>query len=136
MAKLVDSSLWIDLTRTRSPRALKLFIAAQLEDPEVCLAEPVAYEVLRHANDAEAWLLTQQFETLPLLATPAEVWSRGVQLGRACRRNGITIGSLDLLIAVVALHHGAVIITFDEDFEQIASVSPLQVKRLVRPMTP
>ena len=28
MAKLVDSSLWIDFTRTRSPRALKLFVAA------------------------------------------------------------------------------------------------------------
>ena len=44
MAKLVDSSLWIDLTRTRSSHALKAFIASQLDDPEVCLAEPVVFE--------------------------------------------------------------------------------------------
>jgi hypothetical protein len=133
MAKLVDSSLWIDLTRTRSPRALKAFIASQLDDPEICKAEPIAYEVLRHANDVEVRLLTRQFETVPLLSTSAGLWSSGVQLGRACRRKGITIGSLDLLIAVVAIHHNAEIITFDDDFEQIATVSTLRVTCLERP---
>jgi predicted nucleic acid-binding protein len=76
----------------------------------------------------------RQFETIPLLTTPVEIWSRGVDLGRACRRSGITAGSLDLLIAAVALHHDAVILTFDEDFDQIARVSPLRVHRLMRPL--
>ncbi len=133
MAKLVDSSLWIDLTRTRSPRTLKAFIASQLDDPEICIAEPVTYEVLRHADDVEVRLLTQQFETVPLLSTPAGLWSSGVQLGRACRRKGFNIGSIDLLIAVVAIYHNAEIITFDDDFEQIATVSALRVVRLERP---
>lgn len=129
----MDSSLWIDLTRTRSPRTLKAFIASQLDDPEICIAEPIAYEVVRHADDAEVRLLTRQFETVPLLSTPAGLWSSGVQLGRACRQRGYTIGSLDLLIAAVAIHHNAEIITFDDDFEQIATVSPLRVTRLERP---
>lgn len=133
MAKLVDSSLWIDLTRTRSPRILKAFIASQLDDPEICIAEPIAFEVLRHADDAEARLLTLQFETVPLLSTPTGLWSSGAELGRACRRQGFTIPSLDLLIAAVAIHHKAEIITFDNDFEHIATVSELHVTRLKRP---
>ena len=100
---------------------------------KICIAEPIAYEVLRHADDAEVQLLTRQFETVPLLSTPAGLWSGGVQLGRDCRRQGFTIGSLDLLIAVVAIHHNAEIITFDNDFERIATVSTLRVTRLERP---
>ena len=133
MAKLVDSSLWIDLTRTRSPRALKAFIAPYVDDPEACLAEPIVFEVLRHADDAETSLLSQHFETLPLLATPPEVWRQGVSLGRACRRHGLTTGSLDLLIATVALHYDAELVTFDADFAKIAEVAPLRVNHLNRP---
>jgi predicted nucleic acid-binding protein len=43
------------------------------------------------------------------------------------------VGSLDLLIASTALHHDAELVTFDDDFEQIASASSLRVKRLHRP---
>jgi predicted nucleic acid-binding protein len=38
-----------------------------------------------------------------------------------------------LLIAVVALHHDAEVVTFDDDFQKIAGVSNLQVKLLKRP---
>ncbi len=53
MASLIDSSLWIDLTRARSPRTLKAFIAPFVNDAQACVAEPIAFEVLRHATDAE-----------------------------------------------------------------------------------
>jgi predicted nucleic acid-binding protein len=41
--------------------------------------------------------------------------------------------SLDLLVAAVALHHNAVLVSFDSDFEAIASVSELRLQRLERP---
>jgi len=40
MTLLLDTSLWIDFTRTRSPAPLKLFIAPFVLDPETHLAEP------------------------------------------------------------------------------------------------
>jgi predicted nucleic acid-binding protein len=46
----------------------------------------------------------------------------------------VTVGSLDLLIASVAVHHDAELITFDADFEQIATVATLRVTRLMRPV--
>ena len=133
MPTLIDTSLWIDFTRTRSPRTLKRFIAPFILDPDAHLAEPIAFEVLRHATPAEAKQLTQQFQTLPMLATPILLWSQATELGQACRQKNITVPSLDLLIAAIALHHGAEVVTFDDDFQKIAGVSKLRVKLLKRP---
>lgn len=133
MPTLIDTSLWIDFTRTRSPRALKQFIAPFILDPDAHLAEPSRFEVLRHATPAEAKQLTEQFQTLPLLATPPSLWSQAAELGQACRQKNISVPSLDLLIATIALYHGAEVITFDNDFQKIAGVSKLQVKVLKRP---
>jgi predicted nucleic acid-binding protein len=133
MATLIDTSLWIDFTRTRSPQSLKHFIAPYILHPEAHLAEPVTFEVLRYATPDESKQLTQQFQTFPVLATPSDLWGKAASLGQACRTKGIMAGSLDLLIASVARHYGATLITFDEDFLRIATVSDLRVKRLQRP---
>src|SRR5205823_1315100 len=111
----------------------KRFVAPYILDPAAHLAEPITFEILRHATPAEARQLGQQFATLPVLATPPLLWTRAADLGQACRRKNITVGSLDLLIATIALHHVAEVVTFDGDYLKIAGVSPLQVKLLQRP---
>jgi len=67
-----------------------------------------------------------------LLATPADLWQQAIELGQACRRIGRTVLSLDLLVAAVALHHNAELVSFDADFEAIASASSLRFKLLSR----
>ena len=133
MPTLIDTSLWVDFTRSRSPRKLKQFVAPFILDPEAHLAEPIAFEILRHATPEEAKHLAQQFQTLPMLATPALIWPRAAELGQACRQKNITVNSLDLLIATIAIHHGAEVVTFDDDFQKIATASTLQVQVLKRP---
>jgi len=133
MRLLLDTSLWIDFTRMRSPRALKAFIAPFVLDPAAHLAEPVRFELLRSASRQEARLLEAQFATLPTLPTPSDLWQRAIDLGQACRQVGRTVLSLDLLVAAVALHHNAVLVSFDTDFEAIAAVSELRLQRLERP---
>jgi predicted nucleic acid-binding protein len=44
------------------------------------------------------------------------------------------VASLDLLVAAIALHHKATVVTFDGDFEAITAISQLQVQRLRRPI--
>lgn len=134
MTLLLDSSLWIDFTRARSPLVLKQFIAPYVLDPTTHLAEPVRFEVLRSARPQEAQQLEAQFAVLPSLQTPADLWERAITLGQACRQVGRTVLSLDLLVAAVALHHNAVLVSFDADFEAIASVSELRLLRLERPL--
>ena len=133
MATLIDSSLWIDFTRAKSPRHIKEFIAPIVLQPDVALAEPVVFEIMRYATDAEIPPLQAQFRLLPMLATPIDLWNRAAELGRVCRSGGVTAGALDLLICTVAIHHAAELVTFDVDFERIADVSDLKVKILQRP---
>ena len=134
MTLLLDTSLWIDFTRARSPLPLKQFIAPFVLDPDCHLAEPVRFELLRSARPQDARLLESQFATLPCLATPADLWQRAITLGQACRQVGRSVLSLDLLVAAVALHHNAELVSFDTDFEAIAAVSELRLKRLDRPV--
>jgi predicted nucleic acid-binding protein len=133
VAVLIDTTLWIDFTRARSPRPLKDFIATYITDPAACVAEPIAFEVLRYATAEEQQFFEDQLQTMTMLLSPSTLWSDAASLGRRCRENGLTPGSLDLLIATVAMHHGAELVTFDSDFEQIARISNLHVTHLRRP---
>ena len=135
MPRLIDTSLWIDLTRARSPAALKTFVTPYFNDPDACLAEPIVFELLRNATDSEVNVLTQYFATLPILTSPTDLWGRAVQLGQECRKQGVTAASMDLLISSVAIFHGAELVTFDDDFQLIAHVSALQVRLLKRPVS-
>jgi len=133
MALLLDTSLWIDFTRARTPLPVKQLIAPFVLDAETHLAEPVVFEVLRFAAPDEARQLEAQFATLPMLATPPELWRCATELGQACRAIGATIVSLDLVIAAVALVHGATLVSFDRDYEAIARVSALNLQLISRP---
>jgi predicted nucleic acid-binding protein len=115
MALLLDTSLWIDFTRTRTPLTVKQLIAPFVLDAETHLAEPVVFEVLRFAAADEARQLEAQFATLPMLATPRELWRCATELGQACRSIGATI------------------VSFDRDYEAIARVSSLNLQLISRP---
>ena len=133
MVTIVDTNLWIDFTRPGSPSSLKKFIAPYVLDASNHLAEPIIFELLRLANPIEYRQLTDQFAIIPRLATPSDLWNKAAELGQACRKKGHNLGALDLLIASVALHHDATIVTFDEDFQRVSTVSKLLVKLLQRP---
>jgi hypothetical protein len=133
MPTLVDTSLWIDFSRARSPKRLKNFITPYILAEDAAIAEPIAFEVLRHATNSEASQLQSLFRTLPLLATPGNLWSSATDLGQICRHSGVNAGSLDLLIAAVAIHHSAELVTFDRDFHLVAAVCGLKLNLLHRP---
>ena len=133
MARLIDSSLWVDFTRAKSPASLQAAIQPWLLDPDACLCEPVAFEVLRHASPQEQKQIEAYFSTFPLLPTPATLWRDAADLGRRCRAKAITPGSLDLLISALAIHHQAELVTFDAGFSAIAKASTLRLHLLARP---
>lgn len=133
MATLMDTSIWIDFTRSTTRRGRSQFVRPLVTSPSGVLAEPVVFELLRFASEQEAQTLNEQFKFLPMLPTPPDIWIAAAELGQRCRRAGIVAGPLDLLIATVAIHHQADLVTFDRGFERIASVSDLRVNVLERP---
>ena len=49
----------------------------------------------------------------PILTTPTDLWQQQITLGQACRRIRRTVLSVDPLVAALALHHNAVLMSFD-----------------------
>jgi len=130
---LPDSSLWIDFTRAKTPQAVKQQIAPFLASRRSMLCEPVRFEVLRGERKADRITTEALLSTVPLVRTPASLWQDAGRNGQLCQDAGLTVPPLDLLIAAVAVHHGAEIVTFDEHFEQMAVVLPkLKVRWIKR----
>ena len=73
MIRLIDTSLWIDLTRLRSPLKLKSFVAPYVNDPEARLAEPIAFELLRNATETEGRILISLFANMSQLTNPDDL---------------------------------------------------------------
>lgn len=80
--------------------------------------------------DARRDLLHDDFEPV---AAPADVFERALRLQRdLAHHHGMwhRIPIPDLLIAETALHHGLGIVHVDRDYERIAEIRPLTVRRL------
>jgi predicted nucleic acid-binding protein len=101
-------------------------------DPAAVLCEPVILETLRRATAQERPQIQAQFSTLPILATPPHIWREATRFGQKCRNHGFNAGSLDSIIAAIAIHHDAELITFDADFLAISHHSTLRVRLLAR----
>ena len=133
MAELTDSDLGIEYSRKRSRVSRKRFVAQFIEAEDAALAEPIIFDVLRHALRGEVEQLEELFDLMPALESRGDFWRRAATLGQACRHRGITAGALDLLIGTVALYHSAEIVTFDQRFQDMARVCDLKIKLLQRP---
>jgi len=133
MESIVDSSLWVDYFRPKTPEVVREQVTGWIERSETVGAMPVVYEIRRLCRREQRAYVDATFSTLPILALPDDFWESAIALGRACADRGFTAGPLDLLIATLALHHDAEIVTFDADYSQIAEAeTKLRVQVLAR----
>ncbi|MDQ3036492.1 MAG: PIN domain-containing protein [Myxococcota bacterium] len=113
---LVDTSAWIAFFRGAEPLASRVDAAIDLDDAAIC--GPVMCELRRGFMTA-----AERKKVLPLLGAchalppPAGLWEDAGDLGFSLRRKGVRVKTLDLLIAVCALHASVPILTADSDFE-------------------
>ncbi len=115
---LIDTSAWIDFFRGNGPLADDVDRA--LEQGEAALCGPVQTELLRglrSKGDRARVLL--HLGGCHLLAQPPDLWSEAGTLGLALRPKGLTVKTLDLLIACYALAHRVPLLTADSDFRLI-----------------
>jgi predicted nucleic acid-binding protein len=101
-------------------------------DPDSFLCEPVLFELLRAVPKRDRARTEALVATVPILSTPADLWTSARILGQKCIDAGSLPPGIDLLIAQIGLHHKVPITTFDSYFQQIAKVSSLQVNFLMR----
>jgi predicted nucleic acid-binding protein len=126
---LVDSSVWIDFLAASPGRGggeLQRMIA---EQESIALTGVVVSEVLqgltRDIDRIERYLLMWE------MLEPAgfSTYREAASIFRLARAKGVSLGTIDTLIAAIALEHGATVFTLDKDFSRIARIAGLGLHR-------
>jgi predicted nucleic acid-binding protein len=124
---LVDSSVWIDFLSPRpGPAGHELRRLIEQAEP-VVLAGVVVTEILqglsRDAEQVERYLSHWEMLEPEGIAT----YVRAAGLYRLARPRGLTLTTVDVLIAALALDYGARLFSLDKDFARLAGWTPLQL---------
>jgi predicted nucleic acid-binding protein len=127
---LVDSSVWIDFFSSApgpGGHELKRLIAAS--EP-LALTGVIVTEVLQGLR-WDAQRVEHQLALWDLLEPQGfETYCNAAGLARLARSRGITLTTIDALIATLALENGAVLCTLDRDFRRIESFTSLRIHPL------
>lgn len=116
----VDTSVWIDFFRGRSPAAEKL--SGLLDRDEVALPIPVKIEILSGAKKSEAQLLERVLSALPVLYPTEPLWKLLAKWVTAGAAAGQRFGVGDLLVAGLAVEHDCSLWSLDSEFARMASL--------------
>jgi predicted nucleic acid-binding protein len=126
---LIDTSVWIELFRKPPGADVRLI---DLDEVVTCL--PVIREVLQGFADEAAFRKAREaMLALPVVESPLRlsVHEEAVDLYRKARRAALTIrSSVDCLIAACALRHDLTVVHHDRDFDLIARIAPVKVRRI------
>jgi predicted nucleic acid-binding protein len=127
---LVDTSVWIEVFR--NPLRFELEAVVDLEEVATCL--PVVQEVLQGFRNEAAYRTARTgMLSLPLVEAPLgqRVYEEAVDLYRSARRAGVTVRSgVDCLIATCALRNGLELMHHDRDFDALARIAPIRIRRV------
>ena len=115
---LVDTSAWIDFFRGKGSLAARVDDA--LATNEAALCGPIITELRRGLRSpSERRKLIPLLDGCHRLEQPAELWEEAGELGYVLARKGVTVKTLDLLIATYALSHGVGLLASDADFDSM-----------------
>ena len=131
MRVLVDTSVWsLDLLRRRGPghpAAAKLRELLE-EGEDVYITGIVLQELLQGVRSPiQSRRIRDRLTALAWLRPSAEDHGAAADLFIACRKSGVQIGTVDALIAALAIRGGCELLTTDQDFSRVASLSALRL---------
>jgi predicted nucleic acid-binding protein len=122
---LVDSSVWVDFFSSSAGRA-GAELRRMIEDSEpFALTGVVVAEVLQGLT-RDAGLIERLLAQCDLLEPMGyETYREAARIYRSGRARGISLTTIDTLIAAIALEHGASVFTLDRNFSRMARICKL-----------
>ena len=127
---LVDTSVWIDFF-SRSPGRAGSELRRMIDEVEpFALTGLVVAEVLqgltRDVNRIERYLSLWEM----LEPRGFSTYREASAISRLARSKGISLTTIDTLIAAIALEHQASLFSLDKDFSRIARITALRLHPL------
>ncbi len=133
MNLLVDTSVWsLALRRDRAPDVpeVEYLVRALSQGEAIFTTGLILQELLQGFRGPKARdRIVERFAALPLLVPNREDHVEAAGLRNACRRRGIQVGTIDALLAQLAIRHALVLLTTDRDFEPLAELGALELWR-------
>jgi predicted nucleic acid-binding protein len=103
---LVDTSAWIVSFKKARNHDLKEFVKQAIVSGHAVTSPIIILELLQGCRSIEERdSLRIKLESLDLLPITPAVWEQTYELGFSLRRRGLTIPTVDLIIAALALEH-------------------------------
>ena len=120
---IVDTSVWVQAFRINaSPEHRE--VVRLLAQGEVSMVGAVLAEVLQGVRSQQEFeRLRERVAALPYLDETKETWTRVAALSYQMRQSGQPVGTVDLLIAALALEHGCTLYTLDDHFQRIPGLA-------------
>lgn len=131
MTLLVDTSVW-SLALRRDAEAAEPEVQELREalfGAEVIVTTGlVLQELLQGFSGAKAQTqIIERFAALPLLQPDRDDHIGAAALRNSCRQSGVQLGTIDALLAQLAIRHDLSLLTTDKDFAHAAKHCPLRV---------
>ena len=126
---LVDSSVWIDFFNSspgRGGRELRRMIE---ESEPFALTGVVVAEVLQGLTKDSAAIERFLADCDMLEPSGFQTYREAAAIFRAALARGISLTTIDTLIAAIATEHGALVFTLDQDFLRMARITSLRLYR-------
>lgn len=132
MNLLVDTSVWsLALRRDRPPEspAVEVLRRALEGAGAVFTTGLVVQELLQGVKGPKTReVIIDRFSLLPFLVPSRQDHLEAAALHNLCRRKGLQVGTIDVLLAQLCLNHDLVMLTTDHDFHRIADLVPLRLE--------
>ena len=131
MKLLVDTSVWSLALRRDTPTnsgEVTLLSKALEGEGEVYVTGVILQELLQGFSGPKASeMIVQRFSALPMVVPDTSDHIQAAALRNHCRQNGVQVGTIDALIAQLALRFELHLLTTDNDFKHMAKHVPLRL---------
>ena len=131
MSLFVDTCVWSQALRRDAPSTEPTVVRlseALRRGEELYTTGIVLQELLQGFLGRKAQVaIVERFANLPLLIPTREDHIAAASLRNQCRRQGLQVGTIDVLIARLCLRYDLELLTTDQDFSRLARFAPLRI---------
>ena len=122
---LIDTSAWIVSFKKAGNHDLKDFMRQAIVSGHAVTSPVIILELLQGCRTVdERDSLRVKLESLDILPITPSVWEQAYELGFTLRRKGLTIPTVDLILAALALENRVFLLHHDEHFEMLVPYFP------------
>ncbi len=123
---LVDTSAWILSFKTTGQEGLKTLLKEAIERDRVVTTPVIVLELLQGCKTQKEFdNLRTRLESLENCSLEDLIWERVYSFGFSLRRKGLSVPTLDILIAFLAIEKSYTLLHHDHHFRMIAEHSEL-----------